>query len=118
VSARDNKAIVFRLFGEVWNGRDIAALGTIMAPTMLVHTHDGRHVVRSLEEEREIFAERFRGFTATVVTCDDSIAEGDKVAVRWTATAVNSRTREKLVKVHIDLYRIEDGRIVETWTCS
>jgi predicted ester cyclase len=68
----------------------------------------------------------FRGLRAVLgdlhVTVDDVVAAGDRVAVRWTATAVHTGelagvppTGRHVRWGGIDLYRFDDGRIAEWW---
>jgi predicted ester cyclase len=56
------------------------------------------------------------------LTCDDIVAAGDKVAVRWTATGTHEgdqlgvpATHRKVTLTGIDIVRIADGRIAERW---
>ena len=117
MSLKENKAVVRKLFEEVWNGGNIDVLNEIIAPRMTDHRNDGTNVVMTPQHQEEVFAERFAGFKSIHVNCDDFIGEGDTVALRWTATAVNGKTDERFRKVHICIYRIENGKIAEAWTC-
>ena len=117
MSPKENKAVVRRLFENVWNQGNIDVLKEIIAPDMIDHKNDGTQVVSDPRDQAEIFRERFAGFKNIQVSCDESIAEGDRVAIRWTASAVNGKTDKKLHKVHICIYHIEDGKIAEAWTC-
>ena len=117
MSLEANKAIVRRLFDEVWNHGCIDLLGEILAPEFVDHRNDGTTVEGTLEDQKEDFAERFASFSKIQVTCDELIAEGDKVALRWIANAVNGTVEDSVTKSHICIYRIEDGKIAESWTC-
>jgi predicted ester cyclase len=47
------------------------------------------------------------------ITIDDQIAEGNKVATRWTATMTREGKKVSLQGVTID--RFDNGKIVEAW---
>jgi predicted ester cyclase len=47
------------------------------------------------------------------ITIDDQIAEGNKVATRWTATMTQQGKKVSLKGITID--RFENGKIVEAW---
>ncbi len=117
MSLQKNKAVVRRLFDEVWNKRDIDVLDEIIAPHMIHHRNDGTRILSTPQDQTEIFVERFAGFAELRVVYEDSVGEGDKVAVSWIATAVNKKTREKMQKAYINIFRIQDGKIAEVWTC-
>jgi hypothetical protein len=85
MSIEENKAIIRRFFDQVWNHGRVDILGEIIAPPVIRHRNDGSTVVARVEEEAEESAERFTGFAKIHVTCDDFIAERDRVAVRWIA---------------------------------
>jgi predicted ester cyclase len=63
-----------------------------------------------------------KALTDVVFTIDDSIAEGDQVAVRLTASATQSGefmglppSGERYTIPEIHIFRVRDGRIVEHW---
>ena len=47
------------------------------------------------------------------LTIEDQIAEGDKVATRWTSSMTHNGRRVRLEGITID--RFENGMIVEAW---
>jgi len=61
-------------------------------------------------------------FPDLTLRCDDVVASGDKVAVRWTATGTHEGdqlgvppSHRKVTLTGIDIVRVADGRIVERW---
>jgi predicted ester cyclase len=61
-------------------------------------------------------------FPDLTLTCDDIVAAGDKVAVRWTASGTHEgdqlgvpATHRKVTLTGIDIVRIENGLIAERW---
>jgi predicted ester cyclase len=45
------------------------------------------------------------------------VAEGDRVVVRWTATGTHAPTNRRITFPGMDILRIREGRIVESWPC-
>jgi len=59
------------------------------------------------------------------ITVDKQVAEGDLVAVRWTARGTNTgtgngipATGRTVQTMGTTLFRVADGRIAEEWTCA
>jgi steroid delta-isomerase-like uncharacterized protein len=111
MSAEENKALVSREQEELWN-----------------HTGD-------LEAAEELFAggqadaakqeaaDFRRGFPDVISTVEDLIAEGDKVVARWRSRATHRgdymgipASGKEVEFTGISFYRIEGGKIAESWT--
>jgi steroid delta-isomerase-like uncharacterized protein len=111
MSAEENKALVRREQEELWN-----------------HTGD-------LEAAEELFAggqadaakqeaaDFRRGFPDVISTVEDLIAEGDKVVARWKSRATHRgdymgipASGKEVEFTGISFYRIEGGKIAESWT--
>ena len=122
MSLEQNKAIVRRLFDEVYNAKNIALIDDLIAPDFVDH-----NPVAGLEPGRAGF-KQFIGLVATVfpdnrLTIDDLLAEGDRVAVRW--TSYNTHTGGEFfgippsgrtaVFTGTTIYRVVNGKIVELW---
>ncbi|OFW70937.1 MAG: hypothetical protein A2Y55_01360 [Actinobacteria bacterium RBG_16_68_12] len=63
------------------------------------------------------------GFPGGGITVDDQIAEGDKVATRWTGRGTHtgemagiSPTGKEVTVSGLTLSRLENGMVVEEWT--
>ena len=111
MSTEENKAVVRREQEELWN-----------------HTGD-------LEAAEELFAggqadaakqeaaDFRRGFPDVISTVEDLIAEGDKVVARWRSRATHRgdymgipASGKEVEFTGISFYRIEGGKIAESWT--
>ncbi len=111
MSADENKALVRREQEELWNHTgNLDAAEELFAPDYA-------------EAARQEAADFRRGFPDVVSTIEDLIAEGDKVVARWRARATHqgeymgiSPTGEEVEFTGISVYRIEGGRIAESWT--
>lgn len=61
-------------------------------------------------------------FPDLTLTIDDMVAEGDKVAVRFTTKGTNTGpfievppTGKRITMTYIEIFRIADGKIIEIW---
>jgi predicted ester cyclase len=111
MSAEENKTLVRREQEELWNHT-----GNLDAAEELF-AHD---YVEAAEQEAADFR---RGFPDVVSTIEDLIAEGDRVVARWRSSATHRGeymgippTGKEVEFTGISVYRIEAGKIAESWT--
>lgn len=115
-----NKAVVRRFIERVFQDGDVAAVDELVAEDFVPHTWpstgDGRGDLKRAMERVS------KGLADAVFTIDDTIAEGDRVAVRLTASATQtgefmglpaSGKRYTIAEIHV--FRVRDGAIVEHW---
>jgi predicted ester cyclase len=120
----ENKDVVRRFASECVNVHREDLLDRFAAPDVTLHpgTPDSAEATQGIEELRQAFR-RFRIlFPDLHVTHDLLVAEGPYVVARWTATGTHATevgglepTGQQLRWGGTDIYRIEDGRIVEWW---
>ena len=118
MSAEENKELVRRFVAEFWNEGNAGAADELMAPDAEIHMPTGERV--DLEGLKG-FAGAFRGsFPDWHSTFEELVAEGDRVAERWTGKGTHRGELQGLaptdrrVKVSGSVfYRIVDGKIVE-----
>ena len=110
MSSEENKALVRREQEELWN-----ATGNLDAAQELF-------VADHVEVARQEAADFREGFPDVVSTIEDLIAEGDKVVARWRARATHQGeymgippTGKEVEFTGISVYRIEAGKIAESW---
>jgi steroid delta-isomerase-like uncharacterized protein len=115
-----NKALIHRLNEELWNDRNIAALDQIFAADFVDRTAfpgfaPGREGLRQMVT---MFGAAFSNTSSTI---DDLVAEGDKVAWRWTFRGTHTgsfmgipATGNTITFTGITIDRIA-GAIVERW---
>jgi predicted ester cyclase len=110
VSSEVNKAIVRREQEELWNHT-----GNLDAAEELF-------VSDYAEAAKQEAADFRRGFPDVVSTIEDLIAEADKVVARWRSRATHRGeymgippTGKEVEFTGISVYRIEGGRIAESW---
>jgi steroid delta-isomerase-like uncharacterized protein len=120
MSAKENKTIVQRA-EELWNTGNLAIADEIHA-TDFVNHDPGDPDVRDLETYKGFIAAVRTGFPDFRVTIEDMIAEGDKVASRWTARGTHQGelmgippTGRQATWTTMTIYRFAGSKIVEAW---
>ncbi len=85
--SEENKNLVRRWFEEVWNQRRVSAIDEMFDRSGKAYGFpDADQVISGPEEFAEVCKTYHEAFPDMQMTVEDLIAEGDKVAVRWTAT--------------------------------
>ena len=118
MSAEENKALVRRFVEEFWNEGNAATADELMAIDAEIHMPTGEVV--SLDELKS-FAATWRGsFPDWHSTFEELIAEGDRVAERWTGRGTHrgelqgiAPTGQRVEAPGSVFYRIVGGKIVE-----
>lgn len=120
MSREGNKIIVRRYVEDVWGKGDFAAEQELIATNFVDHNpppgfapdREGHHQVLVM------FRSAFDGHQ----TIEDMIAEGDKVADRWTFRGTHRgeffgipATGKQVTMTGMDISRIENGQIVDVW---
>lgn len=120
MSTEENKRLVERFYDHLRKGT-IGDTTDIVTPDCIRHDPSGRE-----DPGPSAFAARVRrtegALSDLVSTPDIVIAEGDKVAVRWTITARHTGPRDgfpatgrNVTFSGVNIFRIENGRIAEIW---
>ena len=116
----ENKALVLRWFEEVWNQRRAAAIDEMLAPGAVVHGLGAD--LRGPEGFKSFHTTFLEAFPDLRVKIDDMVAEGEQVALRFTADVVHgggslgfAATNRPARFTGMAIARIKDGKIVEGW---
>ena len=121
VSLEAHRRVVQRQVDEVWNAGNLAVLDELMAPDFVSHrTSPG------IPPDRKGFAQivsmHRKAFSDLRVTVEDMVADGDKVANRWSWTGTHDGvfmgiqpTGKRVTQTGISIHRFEGGKIVEQW---
>ncbi|MBI4496514.1 MAG: ester cyclase [Chloroflexi bacterium] len=115
-----NKALVRRFNDEVWNKGNLAVVNEVFSSDWFWHSTPPMPTNR---EGLRQMAAAFRGaFSDIRTTVDDQVAEGDKVAWRWTFQAKHTGefmgippTGKQITFTGISIDHIADGRFVARW---
>ena len=109
MSVKENKALIRRFIEEIFNKRNSDASDEIMHPDF---TNPVTNTC-GLEQYKERVRKKMPRWAAAGVhvTIEDVIAEGDKVAYRWTWR--DMRSGKKRTADGMTIQRIADGKIAE-----
>jgi predicted ester cyclase len=107
-----NKAAA-RMAFEVWNNGDLERLDRFVSPTVVHHDPYDPHGSEGLVGMKKSITRNRTAYPDLHISIEDQIAEGDKVATRWTSTMTHKGKRVTLKGITID--RFENGMIVEAW---
>jgi predicted ester cyclase len=110
MSAEEYKAVVRREQEELWNHT-----GDLDAAEEL-------YAAGQAEAAKQVAAHFRQGFPDVISTIKDLIAEGDKVVARWRSRATHrgeymgiAPTGNEVEFTGISFYRIEGGKIAQSW---
>jgi len=118
-----NRALATR-YNEAWESGDLEAIKEIFSPDFVIHATDGRDV--SLEEMIEINRNNIEqlkiSFPDMTFINEDVIIKGDKVITRFAFSGTHTgdvegipATGNEIEVQGIEIIRIENGKIVESW---
>ena len=121
MSPEENKAIVRRFWG-VWEEGNIDLIDELLAPDYLNHTPASPDQPTGPEGVKAVVAMFRSAIPDLRVVVEDMIAEGEKVAVRYTLEGTHEGelfgvppTGQRLSIKSIAVERVSDGRIREHW---
>ncbi len=123
MSIEANKAVVKRYWDELWNDKHGEILDEIAVDPVAFHFPDGQaHQPPTLHKW---FETALVAFPDVHFTVDILMAEDDLVAARWSYVATNTGeflgrpgTGKRVIDKGIDIFRIENGKIVEMWVAQ
>jgi steroid delta-isomerase-like uncharacterized protein len=124
MSAEQNKAVVLRWYKDSFEKGNLALANEIFAPDYISHDASAPPGgwPRGPEGAKAIAATYHGAFPDLQFTIEEQIAEGDKVVTRWTARGTNKGelmgmppTGKKATVTGIDISRVVNGKIAETW---
>jgi predicted ester cyclase len=107
-----NKATA-RVAFEVWNTGELHRLDDFIAPDVVHHDIYDPNGAKGLAGMKESIKKNRKIYPDLAITIEDQIAEGSKVATRWTASMTHEGKKVSLKGITID--RFEDDKIVEAW---
>jgi steroid delta-isomerase-like uncharacterized protein len=122
VSAEDDKSVARRYFDELWTGGDQSFIDRHVSSDYVFHDSGTPGGVRGTDGLRRYYSRYREGFPDMRFTVEDQIAEGNKVATRWSVEATQSGpflgmppSNKSIHVTGINIFRIVDGYIVEGW---
>jgi steroid delta-isomerase-like uncharacterized protein len=123
MSTEQNKTLVRRYWEEVWNQGNLAVLDDLIATDFDGHPLPGEpDFGRGPAGQKQLVGMYRTAFPDLRMTIEDMTAEGDRVAVRWTARGTQTgemmgipATGKHTTVTGMFLNRLAGGKIVEGW---
>ena len=120
--ALENKAIVRRLYEEVWNKRRVELVDELMSPSHAMHDNHLPDSGVGPEAYKRNVARYVAGFPDLRFTVEDMVSENDKVAVSWIISGTHkgefrgiSPTGKKVSIEGITINHIAEGKIMDSF---
>jgi steroid delta-isomerase-like uncharacterized protein len=119
MTATGNRALVHRYYEDLWNTGNLAAADEILSSTFTFYPPDAPEGLRG-RATYKAYVQLHRGTLPDLrITVTDVLAEGDRVAVQWTAQGTHhgaygsvAPTGAEVIVRGMDLVHIAGGRIV------
>ena len=122
MSTQQNKDIIRRYFEKVVNQIDRRTAEEIVAPNLVFNSPYTAQPVRDRESFLQMLTAVHTALQGFQLVDHDILAEGDRVASRWTVNGTHQGelggmppSGKKLTISGLSIYRIADGKIVEGW---
>ena len=121
MSSEQNKTIVRRLLEEPWKG-NLEVVDEIIDRNYVGHDPSLPEPLRGPDGFKEFVSTYHAGYSDARITVDEQIAEGDKVATRWTGRGKHDGdlmgippTGKEVTWTEMAILRIGEGKILATW---
>jgi steroid delta-isomerase-like uncharacterized protein len=118
----ENVALIRRWFEEVWNKGCMGAIDEMCRPDAIGHGQAQHKLDIGLKEFRNLAHDLRTAFPDIHITIHETLAEGDKVVARWSASMTHTgsflgiaATSKKAEVTGTSIQRIVDGKIAEGW---
>ena len=118
--SEQNKKIARRMFEEGEGQGNLAVIDELIANDFVNHTPFGE--MHGQEPARQFILMLRQGFPDLEVTVEDQVAEGDRVATRWTARGTHQGefqgvppTGNPMEISGIAVARLANGKVIEQW---
>ncbi len=127
MSAEENKALLQRAYEQIFNQGNLNLIEEIFSTDFVDHEAPppGMEGLEGIEVLRQFVKVSRDAFPDLQFTAEDMIAEGDKVAARYTMRGTHqgeflgvAPTGNQIEVTGIDIVRFEGGKMVEHWANS
>src|SRR5712691_5019663 len=125
MTVEQNKVLVRRFFEEVLNKVDQRAAAEIIAPDFIAHHPAFLDGIRGPEGIMQMTGMFHAAFPDLHYDPQDLVAEGDRVAVRWSASGTHRgpfqgfpATGKAVTITGIDIFRVGSKQLEEAWVNS
>lgn len=121
-STQQNKAIVSRYLDQAVSGGDPSAIERLVSREVVFTSPYTPEPIRGIEGFKQMIAMLHTAFPDLRIRESGSLAEGDTVASRWTATGTHrgdfmghAPSGRQFSITGMSVYRLRDGKIEEGW---
>jgi hypothetical protein len=122
VMSEKNKTLAARELREIWNEGKVDVIDEIFDPKIVGHNPGNPNF--DMNWLKEWVAGGRAAFPDMHFTIEDVVAEGNRVAIRWTFEGTHeaefmgiAKTGKKVKLPGLGMCRIEGDKIVEAWGC-
>ena len=120
--SEQNKAIVRRLFEELWNKDNLSLADQLFSPNYAHHDPSTPDFGRGPESERKRATLYRTAFPDLQLTIEDVIAEGETVMARWSCRGTHkgdlrgiAPTGKQFTISGVSIARLANGKLAEGW---
>ncbi|GAA0228500.1 ester cyclase [Haladaptatus pallidirubidus] len=114
MTTETNQKLVRRDAEEIWSKGKTEIIDEIYDEDFVLHDPSSPNEEQGREEYREYVETFRRAFPDARYRVDIELAEDDLVSLRYTARGTHEG--ERVTVSGMEMYRVEDGNIVEMWT--
>ena len=118
----DAKTVSRRIFEEVWNNKNLAAIDELMAANYVHHDPQSPKFPDGSEGYKQLVNYYLKAFPDSHFTIDLEIQEGDVAVTHWTVRGTQRgdlptlpATGKTFSVTGISIARIKGGKLVESW---
>jgi steroid delta-isomerase-like uncharacterized protein len=122
VQPEENKTVVRRFLEEIFTAGNLELVDELFAPDYVLHDPVVPDEVSGPEGMKRYVSMYRAAYPDTHFTIEDQIAEGDEVVTRWTGQGTHegelmgiSPTGKQVTVTGIEVDRVVDGKMQETW---
>lgn len=121
---QEYETFMHRWFEEVWNRKSEDAIEEMCAEDVTAHglTDANGNTIRGIETYKNLFRAFISAYPNLHITVEDTISEGDKIAVRCRVSGTHAGaglgiapTQQPVEFTGMTIVQIKDGKIVEAW---
>ena len=120
--SEENKALAYRFHMDIFQQGNLGIVYQLISPDFVWHAPAPPEWVHGPEGVRRAAIELRAGYPDLDFTHEDTLAEGDRVMIRWTMRGTHNGplmgtppTGKSVTVTGVDIFRIAGGQIVELW---
>jgi len=106
---------VKRFYAEVWTKGNLAVADETFAADYVRHDLRPGNALPGPEGQKKIAAGFHESFTDIQMVPDFVLADGEYVTARWRITATHKQSGRKLDFRGVNIFRFQNGKVVEIW---